>query len=171
MESGSTEIGGIVIPSTDPAFLAVVIGAHIPLGMACVIAGAAFKVRHDLLLVPVGPFCDGNLSLGRALVGKLSPVSFGCRRVRLRVVRSVSAPLSRAELDQASHSGDGPFLCRHVDRVLRGQREAVADLEGPPSLHLLAGAAGSCDATSHLGAAAAPAGSSRTFLRVDRMPA
>ena len=40
MESGSTEIGGIVIPSTDPAFLAVVIGAHIPLGIACVIAGA-----------------------------------------------------------------------------------------------------------------------------------
>jgi len=40
MESGSTVVGGIVIPSTDPAFLAVVIGLHIPLGMACVIAGA-----------------------------------------------------------------------------------------------------------------------------------
>jgi hypothetical protein len=40
MDSGSTEIGGIVIPSTDPAFLAVVIGAHIPLGIARVIAGA-----------------------------------------------------------------------------------------------------------------------------------
>ena len=38
--NGDTTIGGIVIPSTDPAFLAVIIGAHIPLGIACVFAGA-----------------------------------------------------------------------------------------------------------------------------------
>lgn len=40
MEGDSTTIGGIVIPSTNPAFLAVVVGVHIPLGIACVIAGA-----------------------------------------------------------------------------------------------------------------------------------
>jgi hypothetical protein len=36
----ATIIGGIVIPSTNPAFLAVIIGMHIPLGIACVVAGA-----------------------------------------------------------------------------------------------------------------------------------
>jgi hypothetical protein len=40
MTSNATIIGGIVIPSTDPAFLVVVIGLHIPLGITCVIAGA-----------------------------------------------------------------------------------------------------------------------------------
>jgi hypothetical protein len=37
----ATVIGGIVIPSTDPAFLAVVIGVHIPLGIVCVLLGAS----------------------------------------------------------------------------------------------------------------------------------
>ena len=37
---GNTTIGGIVIPSTDPAFLAVIVVVHIPLGMACVVTGA-----------------------------------------------------------------------------------------------------------------------------------
>jgi len=41
MTSDATIIGGIVIPSTDPAFLAVVIGVHIPLGIACVLVGAS----------------------------------------------------------------------------------------------------------------------------------
>jgi len=36
----TTIIGGIQIPSTDPAFLAVTIGVHIPLGIVCVLAGA-----------------------------------------------------------------------------------------------------------------------------------
>jgi uncharacterized membrane protein len=40
MTEHATSIGGIVIPSTDPAFLAVTIGVHIPLGLACVLAGA-----------------------------------------------------------------------------------------------------------------------------------
>jgi hypothetical protein len=40
MNGNATNIGGILIPSTDPVFLAVVIGLHIPLGIACVIAGA-----------------------------------------------------------------------------------------------------------------------------------
>lgn len=40
MTGGSTTVAGIEIPSTDPVFLAVVLGAHIPLGLACVAIGA-----------------------------------------------------------------------------------------------------------------------------------
>ena len=36
--NGSTVFAGIEIPSTDPTFLAVV-GIHVPLGLACVVAG------------------------------------------------------------------------------------------------------------------------------------
>jgi uncharacterized membrane protein len=35
-----TNLAGIEIPSTDPLFLAVVLGVHIPLGLACVAVGA-----------------------------------------------------------------------------------------------------------------------------------
>lgn len=37
----STIILGIEIPSTDPIFVGIIIAIHIPLGLACVIAGAA----------------------------------------------------------------------------------------------------------------------------------
>ena len=40
MDGESTSIGGIVIPSTDPTFLVLVVAVHIPLGIACVVAGA-----------------------------------------------------------------------------------------------------------------------------------
>jgi uncharacterized membrane protein len=40
MSSESTAIAGIEIPSTDPVFLTVVVGIHIPLGIACVTLGA-----------------------------------------------------------------------------------------------------------------------------------
>lgn len=36
----STVILGIEIPSTDPVFVGVIVGIHIPLGLACVVAGA-----------------------------------------------------------------------------------------------------------------------------------
>ena len=41
MSDDATTIGGIVIPSTDPDFIAVVVGMHIPLGIACVVTGAS----------------------------------------------------------------------------------------------------------------------------------
>jgi uncharacterized membrane protein len=41
MPESTTTIAGIVIPSTDPIFLAAVVGIHIPLGIACVILGAS----------------------------------------------------------------------------------------------------------------------------------
>jgi hypothetical protein len=37
---GSTIVAGIEIPTTDPVFLTVVLGIHIPLGLACVAIGA-----------------------------------------------------------------------------------------------------------------------------------
>jgi uncharacterized membrane protein len=40
MTDGSTVILGIEVPSSDPIFLAVVVGIHIPLGLACVVFGA-----------------------------------------------------------------------------------------------------------------------------------
>jgi uncharacterized membrane protein len=40
MTNGSTTLAGIEIPSTDPIFLAVVAGIHIPLGIVCVVVGA-----------------------------------------------------------------------------------------------------------------------------------
>src|SRR5262249_4787476 len=39
MDNSITALG-IEIPSNDPIFLAVVLGIHIPLGLACVVAGA-----------------------------------------------------------------------------------------------------------------------------------
>ena len=38
--SETTILAGLEIPSTDPVFLAVVLGVHIPLGLACVAIGA-----------------------------------------------------------------------------------------------------------------------------------
>ena len=46
MDGETTTVGGIVIPSTDPVFLAVVVGAHIPLGIACVVAGASIMLSQ-----------------------------------------------------------------------------------------------------------------------------
>jgi len=40
MTGDTTTILGIQIPSTDPVFIAVIVAIHIPLGLACVIAGA-----------------------------------------------------------------------------------------------------------------------------------
>ena len=40
MADDSTLILGIEIPSTDPVFVGVIVGLHIPLGIACVIVGA-----------------------------------------------------------------------------------------------------------------------------------
>src|SRR5262245_41821888 len=39
MISNLTSVAGIEIPSTDPLFLAVVVGVHIPLGLVCVVVG------------------------------------------------------------------------------------------------------------------------------------
>ncbi len=40
-----TKLLGIEVPSSDPVFLGIVFGVHIPLGMACVVAGATAMLR------------------------------------------------------------------------------------------------------------------------------
>ena len=40
MTGNSTVVFGIEIPSIDPIFVGVIVGIHIPLGLACVVAGA-----------------------------------------------------------------------------------------------------------------------------------
>ena len=40
MTGDSTVVLGIEIPSTDPVFVGIIVGIHIPLGLACVVAGA-----------------------------------------------------------------------------------------------------------------------------------
>jgi uncharacterized membrane protein len=40
MTDDSTIVLGIEIPSTDPVFVGIILGFHIPLGLACVVAGA-----------------------------------------------------------------------------------------------------------------------------------
>jgi uncharacterized membrane protein len=62
MNGNATNIGGILIPSTDPVFLAVVIGLHIPLGIACVITGAAAMLSRK----------------GRGRHSKLGTIYFWC---------------------------------------------------------------------------------------------
>lgn len=39
--NGSTVIAGIEVPSDDPLFLTIVFAVHIPLGLVCVVSGAA----------------------------------------------------------------------------------------------------------------------------------
>jgi hypothetical protein len=46
MTGDSTIILGIEVPSTDPVFLAVVVGIHIPLGLACVVFGAIAMISE-----------------------------------------------------------------------------------------------------------------------------
>ena len=89
---------------------------------------------------------------------------------------SIGPSTALAALDKAAHRRDEPVLCRHADCLLRGQWKAVADLEGPSSLHLLAIASSSRSAAHHSGAVVAPVSSSdaesgtslRATLRLQR---
>ena len=84
MNDGITNVAGIEIPSTDPAFLAVV-GIHIMLGLACVVTGAIAMLsqkrpgRHPqygtiLFLVFSWAISNRDRLGGRALGRGLPPV-------------------------------------------------------------------------------------------------
>jgi len=47
MTGDTTVILGIEIPSTDPVFITVIMGIHVPLGLACVVAGAAAMLSES----------------------------------------------------------------------------------------------------------------------------
>ena len=104
MEGDSTTIGGIVVPSTNPAFLAVVVGVHIPLGIACVITGAGAMLsrkgrgRHSRLGT-IYFWCLLVLSISAAFLSImrwsenyhlfiLGAASFGCAWLARSALRS-----------------------------------------------------------------------------------
>jgi hypothetical protein len=149
MTGGETTIVvGIEIPSTDPVFLAVVLGVHIPLGLACCdrrnrdveskASRASFQVWNYLLLVSVGAQRFRDVPVAYALGRELSLVHSRSDVVRLRLVRALSAPASLAVLGQASYRGDGLVVHPDAGCFLRRQWKAATALEGPASFHVLA---------------------------------
>jgi hypothetical protein len=145
---GTTNVAGIEIPSTDPIFLAVV-GVHILLGLACTVTGAIAMLsqkragRHPrygtiyfwclagVFLTATGLaaacwaedyhlFVLGALSFAAAYFGRQA------RRRRWRNWAGLHI------------SGMGTSYVFASDRLLRGQRKAVARLERPSPRHLLA---------------------------------
>jgi hypothetical protein len=149
MTGGETTIvAGIEIPSTDPVFLAVVLGVHVPLGIACVAIGAIAMLsekrrgRHSkfgtiyfwCLLTLFGV---RDVPVAYALGRKLSLVYSRRVVIRLRLVRTLSPPASLALLGQASYRRDGAIVHSDAGCFLRRQWKASA-LEGPASFRILA---------------------------------
>src|SRR5262249_18069414 len=73
------------------------------------------------------------------------------------MARPQGASRSLEALGQAPHHRDGALICSDANRFLRGQRKAVATLERPARLPVLAVASGSRNSPHHPCAAAAPA--------------
>ena len=71
MAGHSTIVLGIEIPSTDPIFIAVIVGIHIPLGLACVGAGAVAMLARN-----AGPLFGGPRLLAVGISG-LIPAARG----------------------------------------------------------------------------------------------
>lgn len=176
MTGGETTIvAGIEIPSTDPVFLAVVLGVHIPLGVACVAIGAIamlsekrrgrhskFGTNYFWCLLAAQRF--RHVPVAYPLGRKLSLVHSRCVVVRLRFVRALSTPVSLAVLGQASYRGDGPVVRPNAGCLLRRQRKAVAALEGAASFHVLADTFGGWYSAHRSRASVAAVGASPTGL-------
>lgn len=177
MTGGETTIvAGIEIPSADPVFLAVVLGVHVPLGLACVVIGAIAMLsekrrgRHSrfgtiyfwclLALFGSATFLslmrwDENYHL--FILGALS---LACGWFGL------SAPASLALLGQASYRRDGAVVHSDAGCFLRRQWKAASALEGPASFHVLADTHGRRDTAHRSRASLAAVGASarRDFL-------
>ena len=137
---GTTVVLGIPIPSIDPVFLAVV-GVHVLFGIAAVIAGAVAMLsrkrrgRHSKFgtvyfwcLFGVF-FTMSALSFMRWAenVSAVRPGSgFFCRRIS-RAQRCSAAMAAMAEAASHRH---GCLLYCPAYRVLRGQRQELATVEG-----------------------------------------
>jgi hypothetical protein len=148
---GSTVILGIEIPSTDPVFLGI-IAIHIPLGLACVIAGAIAMLsakgrgRHSI----VGRFyywCLGALFVSATLLAVMrwaenyhlfvfGALAFSSAWLGHRAIQKRWPYWTRMHI-----YGDGPLIHVDVGGFLRGQRAATANLERSSSFHVLAFAA------------------------------
>jgi hypothetical protein len=145
----TTIVAGIEIPSSDPFFLAVVLGVHIPLGLACVAIGAIAMLSqkrrgYHSRLGTTYFWCLLALFASAALLSlmrwakNLSLVRSRCIVVHLRVARPRRAPAPLVVLGQAPYRGDGPVIHTDASCFLRRQRKAASALEGPASFHVLA---------------------------------
>jgi uncharacterized membrane protein len=123
----TTIVAGIEIPSTDPVFLAVVLGVHIPLGIACVAIGAIAMLspkrrgRHSRFGT-IYFWCLLALSASATFLSLmrweenyhlfiLGAWSLACAWL--------GTPASLAVLGQAPYRGDGAVLHPDASRFLR----------------------------------------------------
>jgi uncharacterized membrane protein len=143
----STVILGIEIPSTDPVFLGV-IAIHIPLGLACVIAGAiamlSAKGRGGHSIIGrVYYWCSGALFVSATLLA----VMRWAEDYHLFVFGALA--FTSAWLGHRAIQKRWPYWTRiHITGmglsytwmlvVLRGQWAATANLERCSSFHVLA---------------------------------
>jgi uncharacterized membrane protein len=178
MDSGSTTIGGIVIPSTDPAFVGVVVGVHIPLGIACVVMGASAMLsrkgrgRHSrfgtiffwclLALFVSATFLSIMRWPENYHLFILGAVSFGCAWFGRSALQLRWPNWIRLHIAGMSLSYVFMLIAFYVDN---GKQLPV----WKDPIHLLAVASSDRSAADHLGAAVAPVGYSdearRTSLR------
>jgi hypothetical protein len=145
---GSTVILGIEIPSTNLVFLGI-IAIHIPLGLACVIAGAVAMLnakgrgRHSTA-GRVYFWCLAALFVSATLLavmrwaedyhlfvfGALAFISAGLGRSAVRKALAL--------LDADAYHGDGCLIYVDAGSLLRGQWAATATLESSSSFYVLA---------------------------------
>lgn len=149
MTADSTTILGIEIPSTDPVFLAVIVGIHIPLGIACVMFGAVAMLsekrrgRHSTFGTVYywslcALFASATFLFDHAMGRELSSVHFGSALIGVGVVWSCGPSTAMAQLGSPAHHRDGALVCSDAHRLLRGQRKTATALERPASCHVLA---------------------------------
>jgi hypothetical protein len=157
MGDGTTNLVGIVIPSTNAVFLTVV-GVHILAGTRlhghrrrCDAKSETYRSpspgRDHLFLVPGRRLSDRDQLGGGTLGGKLPSVYSWGIVVCGRLFRPSSPTATLALLGQAAHQRNGRILRFAPDRVLRGQRQKPAALERASSDCILAIACGRWNST------------------------
>ena len=179
MGDGTTDIAGIEIPSANPVFLTVV-GIHVLLGLACVVAGAIAMLspkrrgRHPGYGT-IYFWCLAGVFLTAAALAAvrwaqdyhlfvLGALSFAAAYFGRRARQATLAPLG-----QAAHRRHGIVLCVAADRVLCGQRQEPAALERPPCPCILAGA-GSDRRSPHCPRAAVASADTSAVSALDQQP-
>jgi uncharacterized membrane protein len=130
MTGDSMIILGIQIPSTDPVFIAIIVGIHIPLGLACVVAGAVAMLskkrrgRHStagkvyywclLALFASATFLSAMRWSENHHLFILGALSFSSAWLGRRAI------LERWRSWARLHHWDGPFIRSDANRLLRG---------------------------------------------------
>jgi hypothetical protein len=118
MVGDSSDILGIEIPSTDPIFIAVIVGIHIPLGLACVGAGAVAMLARN-----AGPLFGGPRLLALDISG-LPRAHSGSRLDSKRTGRQ-RASRSCEAMDPHPKSA----LRTHLCQLSTGLRHAEMEIE------------------------------------------